>query len=119
MIAGTTDIRLPPVIGSSRQAQGRRLAGAPVGGGGGDGPVTWPGDRPPGPQPAKAEAYRILLSRTALTRLPKHSRDVTERVIYASADFDYATDLVCDEEALAGAVTALAAGRPVRVHAGP
>ena len=38
---------------------------------------------------------------------------MTERVIHASADFDYFTDLVCDEESLAEAVAALAAGAPV------
>jgi precorrin-8X/cobalt-precorrin-8 methylmutase len=75
--------------------------------------VTWPRDTPPGPQSAEEEAYRILRSRIDLSRLPKHSRDVTERVIYATADFDYATDLVCDEEALARAVAALAGGAPV------
>jgi precorrin-8X/cobalt-precorrin-8 methylmutase len=75
--------------------------------------VTWPRDMPPGPQSAEEEAYRILRSRIDLSRLPKHSRDVTERVIYASADFDYATDLVCDEEALAMGVDALAAGAAV------
>jgi precorrin-8X/cobalt-precorrin-8 methylmutase len=75
--------------------------------------VTWPRDTPPGPQPAEEEAYRILRSRIDLSRLPKHSRDVTERVIYATADFDYATDLVCDEEALDTAVAALAGGAAV------
>jgi precorrin-8X/cobalt-precorrin-8 methylmutase len=45
--------------------------------------------------------------------LPKHSRDVTERVIHASADFDFFTDLVCDEDSLAEGVAALAAGAPV------
>ena len=75
--------------------------------------MTWPRETPPGPQPAEEEAYRILRSRIDLSRLPKHSRDVTERVIYASADFDYATDLVCDEEALATAVAALAGGAAV------
>jgi precorrin-8X/cobalt-precorrin-8 methylmutase len=75
--------------------------------------VTWPRDTPPGPQSAEEEAYRILRSRIDLSRLPKHSRDVTERVIYASADFDYATDLVCDEEALDSAVGALAGGAAV------
>jgi precorrin-8X/cobalt-precorrin-8 methylmutase len=74
---------------------------------------TWPGEPLADSAPAEAEAYRILRSRIDLSRLPKHSRDVTERVIYASADFDYATDLVCDEEAMAAAVTALAAGAPV------
>ena len=55
----------------------------------------------------------MLRSRIDLTRLPRLSRDVTERVIYASADFDYYTDLVCDEDALADGVAALAAGAPV------
>ena len=48
-----------------------------------------------------------------LSRLPKLCRDVTERVIHASADFDYFTDLVCVEEALAEGVGALVAGAPV------
>jgi precorrin-8X/cobalt-precorrin-8 methylmutase len=61
------------------------------------------------------ESYRILRSRIDLSRLPPLSRDVTERVIHASADFDYATDLVCDEHALESAVDALAGGAPVIV----
>ena len=75
--------------------------------------MTWPSEAPREAQPTEAESYRILRSRIDLSRLPKHSRDVTERVIYATADFDYATDLVCDEEAFAVAVDALAAGAPV------
>jgi precorrin-8X/cobalt-precorrin-8 methylmutase len=63
--------------------------------------------------PIEAESYRILRSRIDLSRLPRFSRDVTERVIHASADFDYATDLVCDEEALAAGVQALADGAAV------
>ncbi|MGD0374104.1 MAG: precorrin-8X methylmutase [Streptosporangiaceae bacterium] len=63
------------------------------------------------------ESYRILRSRIDLSRLPRFSRDVTEWVIHASADFDYATDLVCDEQALEWAVTALADGAPVIVDA--
>jgi precorrin-8X/cobalt-precorrin-8 methylmutase len=47
--------------------------------------------------------------------LPKHSRDVTERIIHVTADFAYATDLVCDEEELMAAVAALAGGAPVIV----
>jgi len=62
---------------------------------------------------AREESYRILRSRIDLSRLPRLSRDVTERVILASADFDYLTDLVCDEESLAAGVAALAAGAPV------
>jgi len=63
--------------------------------------------------PDTEESYRILRSRIDFSRLPKFSRDVTERVIHASADFDYFTDLVCDEAAMADAVAALAAGAPV------
>jgi precorrin-8X/cobalt-precorrin-8 methylmutase len=63
--------------------------------------------------PDVAESYRILRDRADLTRLPKLSRDVTEGVIHATADFDYLTDLVCDEDALADGATALAAGAPV------
>lgn len=63
--------------------------------------------------PVAEQSYRILRSRIDLSRLPKFSRDVTERVIHASADFDYATDLVCNEESLAEGAAALAAGAPV------
>jgi precorrin-8X/cobalt-precorrin-8 methylmutase len=63
--------------------------------------------------PVTEESYRILRSRIDLSRLPRFSRDVTEWVIHTSADFDYATDLVCDEESLAEGVAALAAGVPV------
>jgi precorrin-8X/cobalt-precorrin-8 methylmutase len=66
-----------------------------------------------GADSADTESQRILRSRIDLSRLPRFSRDVTERVIQASADFDYATDLVCDEEALESAVEALAGGAPV------
>lgn len=59
------------------------------------------------------EAYRIVRSRIDLTRLAPLSRYVTERVIVASADFDYATDLVCDERVLTAGVAEIAAGVPV------
>jgi precorrin-8X/cobalt-precorrin-8 methylmutase len=84
---------------------------------GGDDVVTWASESQADSYPAAEESYRILRSRIDLSRLPKFSRDVTERVINASADFDYATDLVCDEESLASAVDALAAGAPVIVDA--
>jgi precorrin-8X/cobalt-precorrin-8 methylmutase len=75
--------------------------------------VTW-GDRAPSVMnPVTEGSLRILRSRIDLSRLPKFSRDVTERVILASADFDYFTDLVCDEESLVEAVAALAGGAPV------
>ena len=56
------------------------------------------------------EAYRIVRSRIDLSRLAPLSRRVTERVIVASADFDYATDLVCDERVLAAGVAEMADG---------
>jgi precorrin-8X/cobalt-precorrin-8 methylmutase len=63
--------------------------------------------------PGDDEAYRIVRSRIDLSRLAPLSRCVTERVIVASADFDYATDLVCDERMLAAGVAELADGAPV------
>jgi precorrin-8X/cobalt-precorrin-8 methylmutase len=76
--------------------------------------VTWPNGSPPNTTNAVLEeSCRVLRGRIDLSRLPKLSRDVTERVIQASADFDYATDLACDEESLEAAVAALAAGAPV------
>jgi len=63
--------------------------------------------------PALAESYRILRSRLDLSGLPPLSRAVTERVIHATADFDYVTDLVCDEAALAAGVGALRRGAAV------
>ena len=60
--------------------------------------------------PVEAESYRILRSRLDLSALPPLSRAVTERVIHATADFDYFTDLVCDEAALAAGVGALRRG---------
>lgn len=63
--------------------------------------------------PIEAESYRILRSRADLSALPPLTRAVTERVIHATADFDYITDLVCDEAALAAGVAALARGARV------
>jgi precorrin-8X/cobalt-precorrin-8 methylmutase len=77
--------------------------------------VTWTDGAPASTNPAVEESYRVLRDRIDLTRLPKLSRDVTERVIYATADFDYYTDLICDEDALADGVAALAAGAAVVV----
>jgi precorrin-8X/cobalt-precorrin-8 methylmutase len=65
--------------------------------------------------PVETESYRILRSRLDLSALPPLSRAVTERVIIATADFDYFTDLVCDEAALAAGIRALRRG--VRVVA--
>lgn len=79
--------------------------------------MTWPGEESGGGDPAEAESYRIIRSRIELSHLPKHSRDVTERVIHVSADFGYSTDLAYDEEELMAAVAALAGGAPVIVDA--
>jgi precorrin-8X/cobalt-precorrin-8 methylmutase len=68
---------------------------------------------PSGPDPIETESYRILRSRIDLTHLPPMTRAVTERVIHASADFDYATDLICNESALAAGVAAIIRGAPV------
>ncbi len=63
--------------------------------------------------PIEVESYRILRSRIDLSDLPPLTRAVTERVIHATADFDYVTDLVCDERALARGVEALGRDVPV------
>jgi len=72
----------------------------------------------PGSDPALAESYRILRSRLDLSGLPTLSRAVTEHVIHATADFDYVTDLVCDEAALAAGVEALRRDAPVIADVG-
>lgn len=74
--------------------------------------MSWP-DEAAVVSPGREASYRILRSRIDLSRMPKYTRDVTERVIHASADFDYFTDLVCNEESLGDAVAALAMGAPV------
>jgi precorrin-8X/cobalt-precorrin-8 methylmutase len=60
--------------------------------------------------PIEVESYRILRSQVDTARLRPGSRAVTERVIHASADLDYASDLVCDEDALSAGQRALAGG---------
>jgi precorrin-8X/cobalt-precorrin-8 methylmutase len=57
--------------------------------------------------PIETESYRIMRSRIDLSAMPPLTRAVTERVVHATADFDYVTDLVCDEMALAAGVAAL------------
>jgi precorrin-8X/cobalt-precorrin-8 methylmutase len=63
--------------------------------------------------PIEVESYRIMRSRIDLSDLPPLTRAVTERVIHATADFDYVTDLVCDERALARGIEALRRDVPV------
>ena len=72
-----------------------------------------PARNPGEPHPIEVESYRILRSRIDLSHLPPLTRAVTERVIHASADLDYATDLVADEAALAAGVAAIRRGAPV------
>jgi precorrin-8X/cobalt-precorrin-8 methylmutase len=67
--------------------------------------------------PIEIESYRILRSQVDTADLPPGTRAVTERVIHASADLEYATDLVCDEDALHSGARALARGAPLVVDA--
>lgn len=66
-----------------------------------------------GVHPIEAESYRILRSRVDLSDLPPLTRAVTERVIHASADLEYAETLRCDEAALRAGRDALDAGAPL------
>jgi precorrin-8X/cobalt-precorrin-8 methylmutase len=68
--------------------------------------------------PIEEESYRILRSRADLSALPPLTRTVTEHIIHATADFEYITDLVCDESALAAGVDALRRGARVVADAG-
>jgi precorrin-8X/cobalt-precorrin-8 methylmutase len=63
--------------------------------------------------PIEAESYRILAERVDLSSLGPLSRAVTERVIHASADLEYAGSLVLAEPALAAGVEALRRGAAV------
>ena len=63
--------------------------------------------------PIEAESYRILRARVDLSHLPPLTRAVTERVVHASADLEYAETLITDEDALRAGREALLAGAPV------
>lgn len=63
--------------------------------------------------PIEQLSYQILRERVDLSHLPALTRAVTERVVHASADLDYVTDLVCDEAALAAGLAALRGGAPL------
>jgi precorrin-8X/cobalt-precorrin-8 methylmutase len=63
--------------------------------------------------PIEAESYRILRARVDLSHLPALTRAVTERVVHASADLEYAETLIASEEALRAGRAALLAGAPV------
>jgi precorrin-8X/cobalt-precorrin-8 methylmutase len=63
--------------------------------------------------PIEEESYAILRTRADTAALAPLSRAVTERVVHASADLGYLTDLVCVEEALAAGAAALRRGAAV------
>jgi precorrin isomerase len=67
--------------------------------------------------PIEVESYRILRSRVDTGGLPPYTRAVTERIMHATADLDYVSDLACDEGALERAAAALHAGAPIVVDA--
>lgn len=63
--------------------------------------------------PIEQESYAILRRRVDLSDRPPLTRAVIERVVHASADLDYVTDLVTEEEALRRGRDALLDGAPV------
>lgn len=63
--------------------------------------------------PIELQSYEILRSRTDTSGLPPLTRAVLERVVHASADLGYVSDLVCVEDALLSGARALRAGAPV------
>jgi precorrin-8X/cobalt-precorrin-8 methylmutase len=63
--------------------------------------------------PIETESFSILRRRVDTSALPPLTKAVVERVVHASADLDYVTDLVCDEAALRRGYDALAAGAPI------
>lgn len=65
------------------------------------------------PHPIEVESYRILRSRVDLSHLPPLVRAVTERVVHASADLEYAETVLADEAALRAGRAALRAGAPL------
>lgn len=60
--------------------------------------------------PIEQESFRVLRSRLDTSVLPPLRRAVLERVIHASADLAYATDLIADEGELRAAHQALHSG---------
>lgn len=63
--------------------------------------------------PIETRSLEILRSRVDLSDLPPLRRAVAERVIHASADLEYATDLVTDESHLRQGLRALRDGAPI------
>src|SRR5919205_424662 len=65
--------------------------------------------------PIETRSYRILRSIVDTSALPRHTRDVVERVIHTTADPTWYDDLVADEPALEAGAAALDAGAPLVV----
>jgi precorrin-8X/cobalt-precorrin-8 methylmutase len=63
--------------------------------------------------PIEAESYRILRSRIDLSHLPPLTRAVTERIVHAAADLEYAQTVLADEDPLRAGRDALLAGAPL------
>jgi precorrin-8X/cobalt-precorrin-8 methylmutase len=63
--------------------------------------------------PIESRSLEILRSRVDLSAMRPLTRTVTERVIHASADLDYATDLVTEEAHLRQGLRALRDGAPI------
>ena len=68
--------------------------------------------------PIETESYRILRGMVDLSYLGPLSRAVAERIIHASADLDYAENLVLDETALERGISALRRDGPVVTDVG-
>ncbi|MCW2948668.1 MAG: Precorrin-8X methylmutase CbiC/CobH [Actinoallomurus sp.] len=63
--------------------------------------------------PIESRSFEILRSRVDLGPMPPLRRAVAERVIHASADLEYAVDLVTDEAHLEQGLRALRDGAPI------
>lgn len=65
------------------------------------------------PHPIEVRSYEILRSRVDLSPMPPLWRAVAERVIHATADLEYAVDLLTAEESLTRGWAALRDGAPI------
>jgi precorrin-8X/cobalt-precorrin-8 methylmutase len=63
--------------------------------------------------PIEAESFRRLEARVDLSHLTPMARAVVSRVIHATADLEYASTMVVDDDAASAGAAALAAGAPV------
>lgn len=61
----------------------------------------------------EAESFRILAARVDLSHYGRTARLVVARVIHASADLEYASTMVVDDDAVDAGIGALSAGAPV------